>query len=257
MSRSLKVWGGERVGLPCFGGPGRSDASSGAPLPASDVRWQAVPAMKLYTYFRSTAAFRVRIALNVKGLEYEPVSVHLRQGAHRSARFLELNPQGLIPALEDCGTFISQSLAIIEYLDEKHPQPPLLPRDPADRAHVRSMALAVAADMHPLNNLRVLNFLRKPLGVEEQAVTTAWYHHWVGEGLRGLEAEAKRWSRDGRHMFGDSLTLADVCIVPQMYNATRFNCDVTPYPTLRGICAHLEALPEFVKAAPEAQPDAE
>ena len=213
--------------------------------------------MKLYNYYRSTAAFRVRIALNIKGVQYEYVSQHLRKGEHRTPQYLALNPQGLVPALEDGGRVFSQSLAIIEYLDEKYPQPPLLPREPGDRAVVRSMAQAVACDMHPLNNLRVLNFLRKPLGLDETAVTKTWYAHWIAEGFHALEEEARRASKDGRHMFGNSVTLADLYILPQMYNATRFNCDVTPYPTLRGICAHLETLPAFADAMPEAQPDAE
>jgi maleylacetoacetate isomerase len=224
--------------------------ASGAP------GWQA-RGMKLYNYYRSTAAFRVRIALNIKGLPYEYVSRHLRKGEHRTPEYFALNPQGLVPSLEDGGRVYSQSLAIIEYLDEQYPQPPLLPRDPGDRAVVRSLALAVACDMHPLNNLRVLNFLRKPLGLDETAVTKTWYAHWIAEGFRALEEEARRASKDGQHMFGNSVTLADLYIVPQMYNAVRFHCDVTPYPTLRGICAHLETLPAFAKAAPEAQPDAQ
>ncbi len=213
--------------------------------------------MKLYTYYRSTAAFRVRIALNVKGLAYQTVSKHLRKGEHRKVEFLAMNPQGLVPALQDDGVIIAQSLAIIEYLDERHPQPPLLPHSAADRARVRAMALAVACDMHPLNNLRVLNFLQAPLGLDTQTVHTTWYHHWIAEGFRGLEQEAQRATGDGRHMFGDTVTLADVCIVPQMYNALRFKCDLEPYPALRTICAHLETLPAFAQAAPEAQPDAE
>lgn len=213
--------------------------------------------MKLYTYFRSSAAFRARIALNVKGIPYEPVFIDLRPPAasHRTPEFLAVNPQGLIPALTDEGTTIGQSLAIIEYLDETHPEPPLLPAAPADRARVRAMALEVACDVHPLNNLRVLNYLRGPLARDEDAVNT-WYRHWIAEGLGSLEEEAKRASGDGRHMFGTTVTLADVCIVPQVYNARRFNCDLAPYPTLRGICAHLESLPAFARAAPEAQPDA-
>jgi maleylacetoacetate isomerase len=211
--------------------------------------------MKLYTYFRSSAAYRVRIALNLKGIGYEAVPVDLRPGAHRQPDYLSRNPQGLIPALEDAGAVIAQSLAIIEYLEETHPRPPLLPASPLDRARVRSMALAIACDIHPLNNLRVLNYLRSPLGQDEAAVDT-WYRHWIAEGLRGLEEEAKRGNGDGRHMFGTQVTLADVCLVPQMFNARRFKCDVEPFPTLRAICAHLETVPAFARAAPEVQPDA-
>src|SRR6266478_5463509 len=213
--------------------------------------------MRLYTYFRSSAAYRVRIALNLKAITYESLPVDLRAGAsaHRKPEYLAVNPQGLIPALQDAGTTIAQSLAIIEYLDETHPEPPLLPRSPADRARVRAMALAVACDMHPLNNLRVLNYLRSPLGHDEDTVN-AWYRHWIAVGFGGLEQEARRATGDGRHMFGSTLTIADIYIVPQMYNARRFKCDLTPYPTLRAICAHLEALPAFAKAVPEAQPNA-
>jgi maleylacetoacetate isomerase len=211
--------------------------------------------MKLYTYFRSSAAYRVRIALNLKGVTHEAVPVDLRPGAHRQPEYLARNPQGLVPALEDGGTVIAQSLAIIEYLEETRPLPPLLPRSPLERARVRSLALAIACDIHPLNNLRVLNYLRSPLGHDEAAVD-AWYRHWIAEGFRALEEEAKRASGDGRHMFGGEVTLADVCLVPQMFNARRFKCDVEPFPTLRAICAHLEALPAFALAAPGAQPDA-
>ena len=213
--------------------------------------------MKLYTYYRSTAAFRVRIALNIKGVAYESISLQLRAGEHHRKEYAQVNPQGLIPALDDDGVVISQSLAIIEYLEEKFPEPPLLPKSAADRAHVRSMALNVAADMHPLNNLRVLNFLRKPLGHDEDTVNETWYRQWIASGFRGLEEQAKRFTGDGKHMFGTSLTMADVLIAPQMYNALRFHCDVTNYPTLRRICAHLETLPAFIKAAPDLQPDSE
>jgi maleylacetoacetate isomerase len=211
--------------------------------------------MKLYTYFRSSAAYRVRIALNLKGIGYESVPVDLRPGAHRLQSYLALNPQGLIPALEDGGIVISQSLAVIEYLEEAHPSPPLLPRSPLDRARVRSMALAVACDIHPLDNLRVLNYLRSQLGQDEAAVDT-WYRHWIAEGFRGLEEEARRSSGDGRHMFGTEVTLADVYLVPQVFNARRFKCNLEPFPTLRTISAHLEMLPAFARAAPDAQPDA-
>jgi maleylacetoacetate isomerase len=168
-----------------------------------------------------------------------------------------MSPQGLVPVLEHEGAILPQSLAIIEYLDEKFPQPPLLPKVPADRARVRSMALSVAADMHPLNNLRVLNFLRNPLGHDEPTVNETWYREWIANGFRGLEEQAKRFTGDNKHMFGTSVTMADALIVPQMYNALRFHCDVTPYPTLRSICGYLESLPPFIKAAPESQPDSE
>jgi maleylpyruvate isomerase len=213
--------------------------------------------MKLYTYFRSSAAFRARIALNLKGIAYDPAFINMKPPAaeQRTPEFLAVNPQGLVPTLVHAGATIAQSLAIIEYLDEIHPQPPLLPAAPVDRARVRAMALAVACDMHPLNNTRVLNYLRSSLAHDEDTVSQ-WYHHWIETGFQALEEEAKRCSGDGQHMFGKSVTLADIYIVPQMYNARRFNCELGAYPTLRSICAHLESLPAFAKAAPEAQPDA-
>ncbi len=210
--------------------------------------------MKLYTYFRSSAAYRVRIALNLKGLAYGSIPVNLSPGEHRRPEYLALNPQGLVPALEDGGVLIGQSLAILEYLEETQPQPQLLPRAPADRARVPALALCIACDVHPLNNLRVLNYLRS-MGNDQDALDR-WYRHWISEGLRALEEEAKRFSADGRHLFGDVITLADVCLVPQMFNARRFNCDLTPYPVLSAISGHLESLPEFARASPEAQPDA-
>jgi maleylpyruvate isomerase len=213
--------------------------------------------VKLYGYFRSSATYRVRIALNLKGIPWQSVVVDLRApvSAQHTREFRALNPHGLIPVLVDGECTLSQSLAVLEYLEETHPQPPLLPRDPAARAGVRALALAVACDIHPLNNLRVLNYLRGPLGQDDAAVN-AWYAHWITQGFAALERDAVRLSGDGRHMYGTAVTLADVCIVPQMANARRFNCDVTPYPTLRAICAHLESLPAFAQAAPQAQPDA-
>ncbi len=209
--------------------------------------------MKLYNYFRSSAAFRTRIAFNLKGVVCETVEVDLRTDTsdQHKPEYRAVNPQGLVPALVIEDTTVAQSLAIIEYLDEVYPEPPLLPRSPVDRARVRAMALAVACDMHPLNNLRVLNYLRSPLGHDEDTVN-AWYRHWIAVGFSGLEQEARRASRDGQYMFGSSVTIADIYIVPQMYNARRFKCDLEPYPTLRSICAHLESLPAFAKAVPEA-----
>jgi len=213
--------------------------------------------VKLHGYFRSSATYRVRIALNLKGISWQSVVVDLRapHSAQHTREFRALNPHGLIPVLVDGERTLTQSLAILEYLDETHPQPPLLPREPAARAAVRALALAVACDIHPLNNLRVLNYLRTPLGHDESAVN-AWYAHWIAQGFAALERDAARLSGDGRHMYGTAVTLADVCMVPQMFNARRFNCDVTPYPTLRAICAHLESLPAFAQAAPQVQPDA-
>ena len=214
--------------------------------------------MKLYGYFRSSATYRARIALNLKGVAWESVLVDLRApvSAQNTAEFRALNPSGLIPVLVDGARVITQSLAIIEYLEETHPEPRLLPAAPPERARVRALALAIACDIHPLNNLRVLNYLRKPLHLDDETVR-AWYAHWITEGFRALEQEAQRLSGDGRHLYGTAVTLADVCLVPQMANAHRYNCDVAPYPTLRAICAHLETLPAFARAAPQAQPDAQ
>ncbi len=213
--------------------------------------------MKLYHYYRSSAAYRVRIALNLKGIPWQTALVDLRSpaNAQHTPEFRALNPQGLIPVLADGDTTITQSLAIIEYLEEAHPQPPLLPGSAADRAQVRSLALSIACDIHPLGNLRVLNYLRSSFHADENAVN-AWLREWIGLGFKALEQRVQHTSGDGRHMFGSEVTLADLCIVPQMYNAHRYQVDVEPYPALRAICAHLEALPAFVRAAPRAQPDA-
>ena len=211
--------------------------------------------MKLYTFFRSSAAFRVRIALNLKGVAYESAAKALLKSEHRAADYLDLNPQGLIPALDVGGDVLSQSVAIIEYLNDKYPNPPLLPPGPLERAHVRSMALAIACDIHPLNNLRVLNYLRSSYGQDDAGVNT-WYRHWITEGFKGLEAQVRRHSTAQRYCHGDAASLADVLLVPQMYNARRFDADLTPFPTLTTISAHLESLPAFAAARPEVQPDA-
>jgi maleylacetoacetate isomerase len=211
--------------------------------------------MKLHTFFRSSAAFRARIALNLKGLKYEPMPKVLSRREHLTPDYLALNPQGLIPALEIDGVVLSQSLAIIEFLDETYPTPPFLPPDAIGRARVRAMALAIACDIHPLNNLRVLNYLRGPLGQNDAGVK-AWYRHWIAEGFKGLEAQAHAYSETKRYCYGVAVSAADICLVPQMYNARRFNVDLTPFPTLVAISAHLESLPAFAAARPEAQPDA-
>jgi maleylacetoacetate isomerase len=213
--------------------------------------------MKLHSFFRSSAAYRVRIALEIKGLAYETVAHHLRKGEQRNPEYRVLNPQALVPTLEDAGYVLTQSLAIIEYLEEAYPKTlRLLPSDPAARAIVRAMSLAIACDVHPLNNLRVLDYLKSAIGQSQEA-TDVWYRHWIGEGFAALEELVRQHSRGGRHCFGDGVTMADACLVPQMYNARRFQTDLTPYPTLVAISGSLETLPAFAAARPEAQPDAE
>ena len=211
--------------------------------------------MKLYTYFRSSAAFRARIALNLKGIAYESVPQALIRNQHRGPEYLAVNPQGLIPALDTGNAVLSQTLAIIEYLEETHPTPPLLPRDPIGRARVRSLALAIACDIHPLNNLRVLNHLRQQLNQDGEQVN-AWCRHWISEGFKGIEATAQEYSLKGRFLYGDEVSMADVCLLPQIFNARRVDTDLTPFPTLLKIGQHLEALPAFANARPEVQPDA-
>jgi len=215
-------------------------------------------ALQLYSYWRSSAAYRVRIALHYKGLAFETVSKHLLRdgGEQRKADYLAVNPQGLVPALADDGQVIPQSLAICEYLEETHPEPPLLPGGALDRAAIRSMALAVACDIHPLNNLSVTAYVRAQFGADDAGVQR-WVAHWIQRGFGALEQRVSQVSKDGRHCYGSSVTLADVCLVPQMYNARRFNVDVTSYPALAAICTHLESLPAFSAARPDAQPDAE
>jgi maleylacetoacetate isomerase len=212
--------------------------------------------MRLYSFFRSSAAYRVRIALNVKGAAYETVSVDLPGAAHHAPAFRALNPQATSPTLDDDGTVLWQSLAIIEYLDARFPTPRLIPAEPVARARVQALAQVIACEIHPLNNLRVLNYLRDSLQQDDAGVGT-WYRHWVSEGFRGLELQAREFSANGRYCFGDAVSLADVLLVPQMFNARRFKTDLTPFPTLVGISTHLEALPAFAAARPEMQPDAQ
>jgi maleylacetoacetate isomerase len=203
---------------------------------------------RLFDYFRSSTSYRVRIALNLKGVDYERTPIDLLQGRQRDAEYRALNPQGLVPTLEIDGHRIAQSLAIIHYLEATRPEPPLLPADPADAAHVRSLALIVSCDIHPLNNLRVLKYLSGTLGQDEET-RNAWYSHWVSEGLAALEAAAA--PRAGRFLFGDAPTLADVCLVPQLFNARRFNVPLEPYPTLLRADAEASRLEPFAAAHPD------
>jgi len=212
--------------------------------------------MRLYTYFRSSAAFRTRIALNLKGLAYEAVPVNLLHGEQYGDSFGERNPAHLIPVLEDEGVRITQSLAIIEYLEERHPQPPLLPSGAAARAEVRSLALSIACDTHPLNNQRVLRYLKSPLGAEEE-VRNVWARHWISLGFTALEQRLARSGYSGRCCYGDSPGMADCCLIPQTVNAHRVQCSLEPFPTIRRIYDYCMGLEAFQKAAPAAQSDAQ
>jgi maleylacetoacetate isomerase/maleylpyruvate isomerase len=209
--------------------------------------------MILYGYSMSSAAYRVRIALALKGIEVTSVSKQLRRGEHRLKDFLQVNPQGLVPALElDDGRVLTQSLAIIEYLDEVHPLPPLLPEAPVDRARVRGMAQLIACDIHPLNNLRVLQYLEGPLA-QAPGTRDAWYRHWIDAGFAALEEMLGRDASRGRFCFGESPTIADVCLVPQVFNARRFSVELSAYPCIVAIDAACRELAAFEGAAPEKQ----
>lgn len=211
----------------------------------------------LYGYFRSSAAYRVRIALNLKALSYEQVSVHLRRGEQSGDAYRALNPQGFVPALVEDDQVLVQSLAILEYLDEAFPDtPPLLPAEPSARARVRALAAIVGCDIHPLNNLRVLKYLTGPMG-QPQSVAVDWYNHWIAEGFTALERLLDGHPRTGRFCDGDTPGLADACLVPQVFNAARHDLDMTPFPTLRRIVDACETLPAFSDAHPMNQPDAE
>ena len=212
--------------------------------------------MKLYGFFRSSAAFRVRIALNLKKLDYENAFIHLRRGDQAAAPFLGVNPQGLVPALEVDGQTLTQSLAIIEYLDETHPEPPLLPRDAAGRARVRALAAIVACDIHPLDNLRVLRYLHGPLGHDQGAIET-WYNHWIDSGFGALERLLADDPRTASFCHGDTPGLADIALVPQVYNAHRYPLDLDPYPTIMRIYQACRTLDAFAAADPDRQPDSE
>jgi len=207
--------------------------------------------MILYGYPLSSASYRVRIALALKGLEVTTVIKRLRQGEHRQEDFLQLNPQGFVPALGlDDGQVLTQSIAIIEYLDEVYPHPPLLPQAPAARARVRSLSQLIACDVHPLNNLRVLQYLEAEIGLAQSA-RDAWYHHWIHAGFAALEQALARDSSAGRFCHGESPGMADVCLVPQVFNARRFAVNLSPYPRIVAIDAACRELPAFAAAAPQ------
>jgi maleylacetoacetate isomerase len=211
--------------------------------------------VKLYSYFRSSAAYRARIALNLKGIAYETAPVHLTRGGgeQHAPEFQAVNPQKRVPALAlDNGATLLQSLAIIEYLDEVYPDPPLLPKDPLARAHVRAVAQIIASDIHPLNNVSPLNYLRDPLNCDQKAVAE-WYHRWVIAGFEAVELLIK----PGPYAFGAVVTMADVCLVPQVFNARRFNVPLDRFPGIVAADAAAAALPAFDAARPERQPDAE
>jgi maleylacetoacetate isomerase len=214
--------------------------------------------MKLYTYFRSSAAYRVRIALNLKGLPYEAVPVHLLKdgGEQLQQGYRMINPSAAVPALQDERGTLTQSMAILEYLEETHPDVPLLPADPLGRARVRELSQIIACDIHPLNNLRVLRYLKHTVGVTED-VKNEWYRHWVREGLASLEAHLERDAGTADFCHGETPTLADCLLVPQVFNAQRFDIDVSAYPNIARINATCAGLPAFQHAHPSQQPDAE
>lgn len=213
--------------------------------------------LRLYTYFRSSAAYRVRIALALKGLPYESVPVHLLQGGGEqlAPAYRAVNPAALVPSLQDGDAVLTQSMAILEYLEETHPAPALLPAGPLARARVRALAFTVACDMHPLGNLRVLNYLTGTLGVTEEA-RKDWARYWMGLGLAAMEQHLVRDAETGAFCHGDSPTFADCCLVPQVFNARRFGLELTAFPTVLRIAGHCETLEAFVGAQPGQQPDA-
>jgi len=212
--------------------------------------------VELYTYFRSSAAFRVRIALNLKRLAYTAHTIHLRKGEQRAPGYLAVNPQGLLPALVVDGQRLTQSLAILEFLEERHPEPALLPADAFGRARVRALADLVACEIHPLNNLRTLEYLRGNLDQDEDGIA-AWYRHWIADGLEKFEASLTQGDASGTYCHGEQPTIADCCLVPQIFNARRFDSDLSPYPRTTRIFDACMRLDAFQRAQPSAQPDAE
>jgi maleylacetoacetate isomerase len=211
--------------------------------------------MKLYTYFRSSASYRVRIALAYKGIAHEAAYVSLPKAEHQGDAYRGVNVQGLVPALEDGGRTLIQSLAIIEYLDERHPVPALLPKDPFERAYVRAVSQIIACEIHPLNNLRTLKHIRKAYKLDEAGVNT-WYRHWIADGFAMLEGYLARERRHGRYCLGDAVSMADCCLVPQVFNAQRYECDLAPYPTSMRIFDACMQLDAFAATQPMKQADA-
>ncbi|WP_020593300.1 maleylacetoacetate isomerase [Kiloniella laminariae] len=204
--------------------------------------------IELYDYYRSSASYRVRIALELKNRSYQKIPINLKTGGQHELSYRTINAQGLVPALIIGPKVLTQSLAILEYLEEVYPDPPLLPRNPFERAEVRSIAQIIACDIHPLNNLRVLNYLKHEASIEEQQVSD-WYQHWVHEGF--LAIEQKFLTSAGKYSYGSDITFADICLMPQVYNAKRFSCDLSPYPTLTRVAENLSLLPAFTRSHPD------
>ena len=213
--------------------------------------------MKLHTFFRSSTSYRLRIALAWKKLAYEPVYTSLPKMEHKAAAFLKVNPQGLVPTLvADDGQVYTQSMAMIEWLDERYPEPPLMPKDREGRWYVRAASQIIGCEIHPLNNVRVLKYLKSAYGLDDAKVNGDWYPHWVAEGLGGFEAFLAGQGRAGRYCLADQVTMADVCLVPQVFNAQRFNCDLKPYPKTMAIFEACMQLPAFTESQPSRQGDA-
>jgi maleylacetoacetate isomerase len=213
--------------------------------------------VKLYTFFRSSTSYRLRIALALKGLAYESVYTSLPKMQHKDPAYTRLNPQGLVPALEaDDGKVYTQSMAMIEWLDEGYPKPPLMPSGADDKWYVRAVSQIVGCEIHPLNNVRVLKYLKTAYGLDDAKVNGGWYPHWIAEGLGGLEGFMLAQGRTGRYCLKDQVTMADVCLVPQVFNAQRFDCDLKPYPTVMRIFENCMQLAAFIEAQPSKQGDA-
>ena len=213
--------------------------------------------MKLYTFFRSSTSYRLRIALAWKKLAYEPVYTSLPGMKHKDPEYLKLNPQGLVPALvSDEGRVYTQSMAMIEWLDERHPEPPLMPKDVEEKWYVRAVSQIIGCEMHPLNNVRVLKYLKTAYGLDNDRINGDWYPHWIAEGFAGLEGFLAGEKRSGSYCLDERVTMADVCLVPQVFNAQRFNCDLKPYPTVMAIFERCMKLPAFSETQPSKQGDA-